>query len=102
MILSTLDKNAWNFFLSEFNQRVEDKAKSRRLQGRTVEHGREVWRASPDRHWTVRESKERANRKDDLPKEAEAGYRGQTMQRKIYSEQKTDDKRISVEVDGKK
>ena len=44
-----------------------------------MEHGSEVWRASPDRHWTGRESEERAAREDDWPKEAEAGHRGQPM-----------------------
>ena len=67
MFLSTLDEEAWQRFLSEFNQRMENKAK-RRLQGGTVGDGGEVWRASPDRHWTGRESEERAARENDWPK----------------------------------
>ena len=64
-------------------------------------HGGEVWRASPDRHWTGRESEERAARADDWPKEAEAGYRGQPCKNSSTLNKKTDDKKISVEVDDK-
>ena len=74
MFLSTLDEEAWQSFLSEFNQRVENKAK--------VDDGGEVLRASSDRHWTGREKEERAaEREDDWPKEAEVGYRSQPMYR---------------------
>ena len=44
-----------------------------------MEHGSEVLRASPDRHWFGREKEERAAREDDWPKEAEVGHRGQPM-----------------------
>ena len=44
-----------------------------------MEYSSEVCRASPDRHWTGRESEERAAREDDWPKEEEAGRRCQPM-----------------------
>ena len=58
MFLSTLDEEAWQSFLGELNQRLED----------NLEAGME---------WTRRE--QRAAREDDWFMEAEAGQRGQLM-----------------------
>ena len=65
---------AWQSFLRELNQKVENKAK---VDGRTVGHGGKIWRTSRDMDWTARESEERAVRVNDWPREAEAGCRGQ-------------------------
>ena len=58
---------------------MENKAKVDDFKEKTVGHGGEVWRASPNRHWTARESEERAAREDDWPKEPKSGYRDQPM-----------------------
>ena len=56
-----------------------------------MEHGSEVWRASPDRHWTGRESEERAARENDWPKEAEANPNkdSSTLNKKTDDKNKT-------------
>ena len=78
MFLSTLDEEAWQNFLSEFNQRVEKKTKVDGFKEELWDSG-EVWRTRPDMQRTGRENEEGAASEDDWSEEAEAEYRGQPM-----------------------